>query len=250
MASPKKAAPASKRTQVVQAVKPWSKDAPWWILAIEAVITIGLGLYTIYVPESAGRMLTVVLGLFLLVDGAMSLFAGLRQRGGKAFNLAGSGIAILAGLLVLLMQLLHFGDAITQAWILAIAFVLVGIFGLIAAFFEFRSVRWMRVVVMLLMIVLGGLYLYSLLAGNLMVLTWTGWILLAIGVMLGIFAGLTWRQQRAAAAVAAAPAPAAAPPAKAPAAPPLVAPTAQGAGKATPVGGTPKSSPNGKNASK
>ena len=105
----------STRTKVVQAVKPWSSETAWWVLAIEAVVAVGIGIYALVQPTMAITNVTYILAAFLLIDGMASIFSVIRHKGGKMFHFASSGVAILAGLLVLTMAYLNIGDLVTLA---------------------------------------------------------------------------------------------------------------------------------------
>jgi uncharacterized membrane protein HdeD (DUF308 family) len=203
-----------KKKKVVQAVKPWSSETAWWVLAIEAVIALGLGVYALIEPAGATSSITIILAAFLLVDGLASIFSVVRRKGGKMFHFAGTGVGILAGLLVLSMAFLNVGDLVAQGWILGMAFVLVGFFNLLALFFERDGpIRWVRVLVAFLMIALGGVYIYSALTKNTQAIVFIGWLLLAVGLMLGLYAAFVWSQTRKAGGATATAAPAATKPA-------------------------------------
>lgn len=206
---------SSATNRALGAATPWHSDAAWWIVLIEGIITLAFGLLAVFVPAQAGAWITYFLGIFLLIDGGVWLFSAFRRRGGKAFHLARSGAAILGGLLVVLGPWLSFPPA-ARAWILGITFLVVGAFSLLAVFLErSRPFSWLRLVIGILLLGVGGLYAYSLITGGSQnVLAVLGWFLTAVGAMLLFYAIYLFSEERksaqAAAATAAASAPAAA----------------------------------------
>ena len=183
------------------ALKPWRKDAPWWVQAIEALVALGLGIYVLTQSVEAARVLATILAVFLLVDGLLSLVSGLRGRG-KTFGSIRAGVGILAGAALLLMPVFGFGDKMVAGWLLGLALIIGGAAGLFSRLFEApRPISWIGVLITLLMIAIGGVYLYSVLQATYNPLTAVGWLLIAIGVALGAYAAFNWSSGRGEAAV-------------------------------------------------
>ena len=194
-----KAAPV----KVSDAIKPWRREAPWWVQAIEALVALGLGVYVLVQAEQASRVLTTLLAVFLLVDGLLSLISGLRGRG-KTFGSIRAGVGILAGTVLLLMPVFGFGDKVLAGWLLGLALIIGGFAGLLSRLFEApRPISWLGVLITVLMIAIGAVYLYSVLQATYNPLTAVGWLLVAIGLALGAYAGFTWYSSRQTAAPAA-----------------------------------------------
>lgn len=183
------------------AIKPWRKDAPWWVQAIEALVALGLGIYVLTQSVEAARVLATILAVFLLVDGLLSLVSGLRGQG-KTFGSIRAGVGILAGVVLLLMPVFGFGDKVLAGWLLGLALIIGGTAGLLSRLFEApRPISWIGVLITLLMIAIGAVYLYSVLQATYNPLTAVGWLLVAIGVALGAYAGFNWYRGRGEAAV-------------------------------------------------
>jgi uncharacterized membrane protein HdeD (DUF308 family) len=190
--SKKPAAPV----KVTDAIKPWRKEAPWWVQAIEAVVALGLGIYVLMQAEQASRVLGTILAIFLLVDGLLSLISGLRGRG-KTFGSIRAGVGILAGAALLLMPVFNFSDPVMFGWLIGLALIIGGVAGLLSRLFESpRPISWIGVLVTLLMIAIGGVYLYSILQASAAPLTVVGWLLVAVGLALGAYAAFTWNSSR------------------------------------------------------
>lgn len=182
--------------KMTDAMKPWRKEAPWWVQAIEALVALGLGIYVLTQATEASRWLATILAVFLLVDGLLSLISGLRGRG-KTFGSIRAGVGLLAGAALLLMPVFGIGDKLITGWLLGLALIIGGAAGLFSQMFEApRPISWIGVLITLLMIAIGGVYLYSVLQGTYNPLTAVGWLLVAIGLALGAYAGFNWYSGR------------------------------------------------------
>jgi uncharacterized membrane protein HdeD (DUF308 family) len=186
--------PTSKK--VAETIKPWSKNAPWWMLAIEAVIAGALGLYVLTQSDRASTVITYALAAFLLVDGLLTLIAAMRGRV-KTFGAVRGGVGILGGIVLLLMPVFGFGSPTMAAWVIGLALVIGGAAGLLSRLFEAgHPINWISVLVTVLMIALGGVYIYSALQQSRTVLDAVGWLLLAVGIALGAYAAYVWNETR------------------------------------------------------
>ncbi len=191
---------AATPVKVTDAMKPWRKEAPWWVQAIEALVALGLGVYVLTQPSQASRVLSTLLAIFLLVDGLLSLVSGLRGRG-KTFGSIRAGVGILAGVALLLMPVFGFGDKTVTGWLLGLALIIGGGAGLLSRLFESpRPISWIGVLITVLMMAIGAVYLYSVIQATYDPLTAVGWLLAAIGLALGGYAAFTWYSSRQATA--------------------------------------------------
>jgi uncharacterized membrane protein HdeD (DUF308 family) len=185
-----------KAGKVTDSLKPWSKNAPWWVMAIEAVVAIGLGIYVLSESARATNAISLALAIFLLVDGLLSLFSSLRGRS-KTFGAVRGGIGLLAGVVLLMMNVFNFGDATIAGWIIGLALVIGGFVGLLSRLFESgRPISWISVIITLLMMAIGGVYLYSVILQTTGVLSAIGWLLLALGLALAAYAAYVWNEGR------------------------------------------------------
>ncbi len=186
--------PASKK--VTETIKPWSKEPTWWVLAGEAVITIGLGIYVILQSAQATIWMAYALAIFLLVDGLLAVFNGMRGHG-KTFGSMRGGVGLLAGAVLLLMPVFNYGSPTMAGWLIGLALIISGIAGLLSRFFEMpRPIRWMGVLINLLMIVLGFVYIDTVIQQDATVLYAVGWLLLAVGAALAVYAFVIWNEGR------------------------------------------------------
>ena len=143
----------------VEQVKPWGKRTPWWILLIEGILAIGLGIYALAMPLQAQGLVLIGLAIVLAVNGLLTLFAYLRRRRQGNLPLVRGSIGLVVGLIVILMPVFNFGSQLTAAWILAIGLILAGVMALLAVFMEASGSRWGNLLIAVLFAVLGGVIL-------------------------------------------------------------------------------------------
>ena len=167
----------------VEQVKPWGKRTPWWILLIEGILAIGLGIYALAMPLQAQGLVLIGLAIVLAVNGLLTLFAYLRRRRQGNLPLVRGSIGLVVGLIVILMPVFNFGSQLTAAWILAIGLILAGVMALLAVFMEASGSRWGNLLIAVLFAVLGGVILYNISTGAGIVQI-AAWVLLAFGVIL------------------------------------------------------------------
>jgi uncharacterized membrane protein HdeD (DUF308 family) len=67
-------------TRGVKAAAPWRKGVAWWLVVLEGLILLGVGLYMLIAEESTEVLLGVVLSATLAVMGLLELISGLRSR--------------------------------------------------------------------------------------------------------------------------------------------------------------------------
>ena len=190
----------------VEQVKPWGKRTPWWILLIEGILAIGLGIYALAMPLQAQGLVLIGLAIVLAVNGLLTLFAYLRRRRQGNLPLVRGSIGLVVGLIVILTPVFNFGSQLTAAWILAIGLILAGVMALLAVFMEASGSRWGNLLIAVLFAVLGGVILYNISTGAGIVQI-AAWVLLAFGVILTGYSFVV-RSSAAKAAPKVAPAPA------------------------------------------
>ncbi|MBL8145788.1 MAG: DUF308 domain-containing protein [Anaerolineae bacterium] len=204
---------------------PWRKDVAWWVILIQAIILTLLGAYVLLAPESAGRVVIGAAGIMLLIDGIMAAVGSMRGRhAGRAntVNAINAGIAIIAGLLILIGFLSPgFLPPQTMSIIAALGLMATGVISLILILFMRKpgeKIRWLRVLGPLVWIGFGLLVLLTISSSNdFNPLPIIGWVSLLIGILLFVLTFFRFKASKAeAAAASAASTPAASAPAAAP----------------------------------
>ncbi len=102
----------------------------WWLVALFGVAVTAVGIFFVADPHETLSTFTVIAGIFLLVDGVLSLIGALVGRGEGRGLLAIIGlVSVLAGLILIKRP---FDTLVVFALIVGIWFVIAGIARLVA----------------------------------------------------------------------------------------------------------------------
>lgn len=111
----------------------------WWVLLLEGIAALGLGLFLFFQPVTTLVILTTFMGAYWLVDGIFKVIGSLTGRSGDRhwWLLLLSGIlAIIGGLVVLSQPLLS--TLVTQLFFVYFLAVQAIIGGILAIFWAIR----------------------------------------------------------------------------------------------------------------
>jgi len=179
-------------------VAPW--NVAWWIVLVEGIIALAVGLYVLVQPQQASTWLAQLIGAYLLVNSGLAIYAGFSGSGApgeQPFRLVVGGIGLVTGLLALTQPLLAAIDALASFTILGVGLLLAGVVdlaGLIAGRSNLAG-HLGRFIVSGLQVLLGVLFLYlgrTGTAGN--ALLWLGVVGIVLGVLLVIYAVMLRRR--------------------------------------------------------
>ncbi len=116
---------------------PWSREAVWWVVLVEGLVAILLGLYLVLAPTTASARIAQLIGLYVLVMGGLSVYRGFQVAldHGVAFQLMRGAIGVTVGLLTCLPPLFvsvkdNLTATVTLLFILATGLTLQGLVGL------------------------------------------------------------------------------------------------------------------------
>lgn len=162
----------------------------WYGLLLFGLLMFGLGVFFVVDPDETLRVFTVVVGIFLLVDGLLAVLGAVVDSGDARGMLAVVGIlSVIAGLVLIKKP---FGALSVFVLIVGVWFVVAGIARFVYAF-KLEEGR-------------GGLIAVSLidLIAGIVLLSWTHLALSTLGVIIGIvlifrgalFAYAAWRLLR------------------------------------------------------
>lgn len=176
---------------------PWSRTVGWWVVLLEGVITLAIGIYFLVQPQRSAGLVLLVLGGYLFISSILNIIAGLRGAR-HSIILIRAGIGLLAGLLVLVQPLLPSIDVNAARIILATGFLLSGLLGLYETISrsDGERFRWGALFSGLLHILLA-LLLFFVPSSGIPLLNWLGTLAIIIGLLLIIFAILMYREDRA-----------------------------------------------------
>ena len=184
---------------IARQATPWRSGQSWLVVAIEGVVALLIGLYTILQPDMATGIIRQLIAVVLLVASAGQIVDGFRFRASPLAPWAAlrGGVGATAALLVLLSLLSTFIPGEGARQILAVGLLAYGAIGIVAAVAsrDERALRWGSLIGDAMVIVVG-LLLLTREAGDTSSTRFIGWALIIGGVALLAFAYLLWSRAR------------------------------------------------------
>lgn len=159
----------------------------WWIVLVQAIVAVAFGVFMLANPGQATTLIGLLAAAYLLISGLSQLFAGTSNTS----SIRGIvGVVIGAGLI--LAGWFNFISLQMGYTLLAAGLIVYGALGLWAAFFDRGETRfsWGPILVNALLALWGVAVFFSR-AQEANLTTISGWILVAIGVVVGAWAFLT-----------------------------------------------------------
>ena len=189
------------KSQVTQAAKgavPWRKGIAWWVVLLEGLALLALGLYMFFAKPTTAVILGWVVALSLLASGALSLYLSLQTAERtlvRQWTLIHGAVGVAAGLLAIIVQLFSPGAALTVLGLGCLAYGGVGLYLLLDK--SLTALRRLSFISTIFYLVLGGLIvLHALGLGTLVTtLQIVSLLLIAAGIIL-LFWGIILRNER------------------------------------------------------
>ena len=181
---------------------PWSEGVSWWVVLIQGLILLGLGLFILLAPDTANKTVVQLLAVFLLVSGLLDAFQGIDGRvtpRAMPYHMLSAGSAITVGIIVLLDMWQDFMSVQGDAVVISIGLLLFGIMGLIIWILggERGDRGFLNLVLPIGALALGGVALYSRLEMGATVVRWLGIIAVLLGVLLLVQTFVLYGKQNA-----------------------------------------------------
>lgn len=158
------------------------KNSPWWLALVQGLVALGIGLFMLTDPGSAGKLAVLLVSIYLLVAGVVYTLRGLAaRRAGKGNLLLVRGlVGLIIGAVILLFGLFQIDSPATVRLILAIGLIIFGAIGLFTSVFkrEGKPFAWGPVLVNAAMLVWGLLIIFS----SIDLTVVSGWVLVIIGI--------------------------------------------------------------------
>ena len=113
-------------------VRPWRAGMPWWVILLEGLIALGIGIYVLMAPN-AGNSIVLLLALYLLVAHVERAIIGFRSRIPAAIlaeRMLRAGIGVTVGLIIVVDALIPFINPPAPLVILSLGWLLIGAIGI------------------------------------------------------------------------------------------------------------------------
>lgn len=148
---------------VARQTSPWKAGQSWWVVGIEGIVALSIGVYIVADPFGANDVIRFLIALVLLVDSAGHIVDGFRDRGlaSSPWETLRGGVGVTVAVLTLLSASLNYILDTGARQMLAIGLLAYGILGLVSLIFTFRATgfRFAAIIADALTIVLGILLL-------------------------------------------------------------------------------------------
>lgn len=165
-------------------------DTPWWVVLLEGIIAIIVGLFLLYRPVMTTILLIQVLGIFWLAEGIVAVIGALVFPENRWLKLLSGILSIIAGIVILMYPI------ISPIIVLALFVVLIGawaiVTGAVRLVWGLKGGGWGIGILGILSIILGLLLLSNSLAGVL-ILPWMFGFFLIIGGIGSVISGFRMR---------------------------------------------------------
>jgi uncharacterized membrane protein HdeD (DUF308 family) len=172
------------------------QTVPWWIVFLEGILAVGLGILMYVHPFGTFTAFLAVLGWFLIIEGIMGLIglvAGLPVASKWWIGLLWGLLSILAGMFVLNQPLINVYVA-RNLLVYAVAFMLIagGVTSVATAnrWSENRHSKWGITILALLFIILGIILLFTPFLSFYIIMNLAGAFSFTFGVGMIIYSAL------------------------------------------------------------
>lgn len=139
--------------------KDYAKASPWWLVLIEGIALIIIGALFLINPAQTTVIATMVLGIYWLVQGVLSIVSIFTNSSGWGWKLIIGIVGIIAGIIILqhpLWSPLVVGA--TLVIVLGIQGIFMGIMQLVLAL---QGGGWGLAILGVISIVIGGILLFN-----------------------------------------------------------------------------------------
>ena len=186
----------------VKSAAPWRKGIAWWLVLVEGIAMLGIGLYMLLNHQSSGVMVGKLVAAILGITGLIELIAGLRLQASLAVikvTMIHATVGLVTGLLIFILL---WTDAMTNhtgAIILSVGCLIFGLLGLFRVIL-LRGHAPLRggLITSVFFFIFGAALMLSTLGRGLFdaSLTLMAWLLVIAGALLIIWAILQYRRIR------------------------------------------------------
>lgn len=165
-------------------------QVPWWVVLLEGIIAILVGLFLLYSPAATTVFLVQILGIFWLAEGILSVIGALIFSGNRVWKLLSGILSIIAGVVILTYPIY------SPFVVLTLFIIFIGVWaiinGVVKIVLALKGGGWGIGIIGVLTIILGLLLLTNSLVGVLF-LPWIFGFFLILGGIGSLIWGLKMR---------------------------------------------------------
>jgi uncharacterized membrane protein HdeD (DUF308 family) len=166
-------------------------QVPWWVVVLEGIISILLGIFLLFEPVGTTILLVQILGIFWFLGGVLTILTLLVDRENMGWKLLSGLIGILIGVIVFIYPNTPF---VVLGFFVIILGILSIFYGVLRLVWALKGGGLGIAILGIITIVLGILLLANPLVGA-VVLPWIYGISLAIGGIAALILGIRIRSQ-------------------------------------------------------
>ena len=188
----------SQLTSSAKGVLPWRKGVAWWVVLLQGLALLALGLYMFFAKPTTAVILGWVVALSLLASGALSLYLSLQateRTPVHQWTLIHGVVGVAAALLAIVVQFFSPGAALTVLGLGCLAYGGVGLYMLLDK--KLTALRRLSFISTIFYLVLGALIILHALGVSTLaaILQLISLLLIAAGVIL-LFWSFILRNER------------------------------------------------------
>lgn len=165
-------------------------QVPWWVVLLEGIIAILVGLFLLYKPAATTVFLVQILGIFWLAEGILSVIGALIFSGNRVWKLLSGILSIIAGVVILTYPIY------SPFIVLTLFIIFIGVWaiinGVVKIVLALKGGGWGIGIIGVLTIILGLLLLTNSLVG-VVFLPWIFGFFLILGGIGSLIWGLKMR---------------------------------------------------------
>jgi uncharacterized membrane protein HdeD (DUF308 family) len=163
---------------------------PWWMVLLEGIIALIIGLFLLFYPATTTTVLITVLGFLWFFGGIFTLVGLLMNREHWGWKLLTGALGILAGLAILAYP--FYSTVLLLSFFIILIGIWAMVYGAVRLAWAFNGGGWGVGLLGVLSIILGLLLLVNPLIGA-VVLPWIFGVFAIAGGIIAIILGITMR---------------------------------------------------------
>lgn len=167
-------------------------QVPWWIVVLEGIFALIIGLFLLFEPVTTTIMLVQILGIFWFLGGVLSILSLLVDRENMEWKLLSGLLGIIIGVLVFVYP---YSPFVILSLLVVILGILSIIYGVLRLTWAFKGGGLGMAIFGVLMIVLGVLLLINPMVGA-VVFPWMYGIFLVLGGLAALIGGIRMRSEK------------------------------------------------------